>query len=126
MEYVLGLLVGVIALVLFARWRTRLRAREIAFEVFLPQLVTDQMPDADLEKLSAYIWAHQHELFNDLAVNCALGPYGARIAIEKINYIQALSNSDEVLHELGGLSGEKLLPKLKAYILAVEAHQERT
>ena len=126
MEYVVGIIVGTIALVVFARWRTRVRARKLVFEVVLPQLVSEQMPDADLGKISAYIWAHQNEMFDDLAINCGLGTYGARMALEKLNYIQALSNSDQILERLDGLTGKELLPQLVTYILEIEGNQKRT
>ncbi len=56
-----------------------------------------------------------------MAFNCGLGPYGARIALAKINLIQAITNDDEAMKLLNEKKGEDLLGLLTSTMLCYEA-----
>lgn len=121
MEYVLAGLLLLIILIVRSRVVMKRKARDFVFEVALPSIIVKQFPDKEIGFIGAYIFAHQHEMFDDFAINHMFGPYGARIALARLNLVQGISNSDKILDALEGVTGEELLTSVKEIILEVES-----
>lgn len=122
MEYVLAGLLLLIILIVRSRVVMKRKARDFVFEVALPSIIVKQFPDKEIGFIGAYIFAHQHDMFDDFAINHMFGPYGARIALARLNFVQGISNSDEILDALEGVTGEELLTRVREIILDLRAN----